>query len=164
MTLYEINKEIEAALELIFASANEETGEVDEAYVHALEELQIQRDEKLEALGCYIKNQRAEAAAIKAEEAALKARRERLTNKADRLEKYVAEMLGGQKWDKSAKVAFTFRKSTQTIVDDETALPDEYFRVKTERKPDLNAIKAAIKAGTVVNGAHNVEVNNMSVV
>ena len=164
MTLYEINKAIEQALEAIFASENPETGEVDEAYVHALEDLQVQRDDKLEALGCYIKNSRAQAEAIKAEEKALKARREKLEHKAERLEAYVATMLDGQKWDKSAKVAFTFRKSDRAVVDDRDALPAEYFRTKTTTEPDLTAIKKAIKAGTAVAGAHVVEINNISTI
>lgn len=164
MTLYEINKEIEAAVEAVFASENPETGEVDEASVQALEALQAQRDEKLEALGCYIKNKRAEADAIAAEEKALKARRDSLNHKADRLEAYVAQMLGGTAWDNSPKVAFKFRRSERAVVDNRDALPAEFFRTTTKSEPDLTLIKKTIKAGTPVEGAHVVEVNNISTI
>lgn len=162
MTLYEINKDIEATLNAIMASVNED-GEVDEAYVHQLEDLQLQRDDKLEGIGCYIKNLRAEAVAIKAEEANLKARRTALENHAERLTNYVADMLGGEKWDKSPKVAYSFRKSERVVIGDESLIPAEYIKTKTETAPDLTAIKNAIKAGNDVAGARVVTFNNVQI-
>ena len=74
MTLYEINQNIESALERMFTEVDEETGEVKDELVTELAELNIARDEKLEAIGCYIKNLQAEAAAILEESKQLKAR------------------------------------------------------------------------------------------
>ena len=74
--LFDINRDIEQALENILNSVNEETGEVDESYVHLLEDLQIQKDEKLESIGCYIKNLNANIKAFQEEEKVMKRRRE----------------------------------------------------------------------------------------
>lgn len=163
MTLYEINKEIEQALNLIFESADPETGEVDEAYVHQLEDLNMQRDDKIENLGCYIKNLRADVAAIKEEEKNLKARRAALENKEARLTQYLTDMLGGERFDKSARVVIGWRKSTQVVIDNLDAIPAEYIREKVERTADKTAIKKAIDAGTAFEGAHIAESNNIQI-
>lgn len=159
MTLYEINKEIETAIEAIFNSVNEETGEVDEALVHILEDLNVQRDEKLENYGCYIKNLTAEAQAIKAEEERLADRRKTIENKVERMKVYVGTILNGEKWDKSSKVAFSFRESKKAVIDDESKIPPIYVKVNTTTTPDKTAIKKAILDGCTVPGAH-VEINN----
>ena len=104
MTLYEIKREIEEAIDAIFASVDEETGEVSEDAVNKLAELNAARDEKLDNIGAYIKNLMAEAEAIKAEEKKLADRRRVIENKVERLKAYVASILGGQKWN-SARVA-----------------------------------------------------------
>lgn len=163
MTLYEINHDIEETLNLLLASMNPETGEVDEVYVHQLEDLNVQRDEKLESIGCYIKNLEAEAEAIKKEEEALKQRRETAERKANSLAQYITEMLGGEKWS-CPRVAFSFRKSEQvTTVDDLELIPDEYCVIKTERKVDKKKIKEAIKAGVEVRGAWLTEKINLNI-
>ena len=38
------------------------------------------------------------------------------------------------------------------VIDDESAIPDEYVKVKTEISPDKNAIKKALKEGAEVSG------------
>ena len=40
------------------------------------------------------------------------------------------------------------------VVDDESALPDDYVRVKTTISPDNVAILSALKEGVEVPGAH----------
>ena len=163
MTLYDINKDIEETLNSLLNSMDPETGEVDEAYVHQLEDLNIQKDEKLESIGCYIKNLEAEAEAIKKEEEALKQRRQSAERKAERLAQYITEQLGGEKWS-CPRVAFSFRKSEQvTTVEDESLIPDEYCTIKTERKIDKKKIKEAIKAGIEVRGAWLTEKINLQV-
>ena len=162
MTLYEINKDIESVIEDMFINVDEETGEVSKEYVDRLSELQMQKDEKLENIGCYIKNLNAEAKAIKAEEDSLKKRREALENKSDRLKKYVSSILNGEKFE-STKVVFAFRKSDEVSIPDESLIPKEFMVTKTEEKPDKVAIKKALKEGKEVRGAFLVDKNNMSV-
>ena len=59
MTLFEINEQIQKAIELGF---DPETGEILDA--SALEQLQIDRDEKIENICLYIKDLTAEAKAL----------------------------------------------------------------------------------------------------
>lgn len=163
MTLYEINQEIEAAIAAMFEEVNEETGEVKPGTVELLEQLNIERDEKIETLGIYIKNLTAEAAAIKAEEKKLKERRDKKENKIARLKSYLTEQLGGEKWDRSAKVSIAFRTSSPVAIDDESKIPAKFMREKTETSPDLTAIKEAINAGEKVPGAHIEEKKNIQI-
>ena len=163
MTLYEINKSIDEAINRMFIEAEENDGEVSQETTDLIAELQISQYEKIEAIGCKLKNMDAEVEALKNEEKALKARRERKEKSRESLAKYTCAMLNGENWDKSPKVAFSFRKSKQTIVDDENLIPDEYFKVKIEKKPDLTSIKKAIEAGQITEGAHIADKINMSV-
>lgn len=163
MTLYDINQQMEEAINRMFAEANENDGEVSQETTDLIAELQITKDEKIEAIGCKLKNFDAEIEALKNEEESLKERRKSKESKREGLASYVAKMLGGENWDKSSKVEFSFRKSEQTIIDDETLIPDEYFKIKTDVKPDLTAIKKAIKAGELTEGAHIANRINMTV-
>lgn len=152
MTLYEIKQEMEDAINAVFANVDEETGEVPEEAVAKLSELQMQRDEKLDNLGAYIKNLSAEVDSLKAEEKNLKARREVKEHKIESLKAYVSECLNGEKFE-SARVAFSFRKSESVGIDDVNSLPDEFKISETSVKADKKAIKDAIKNGQDVHGA-----------
>lgn len=94
MRLYEINAELENA----FANAiDAETGEiVDEAMAERFEQLQIDRDVKIENIACLIKDISAEVAAIKAEKDALYARQKSAENKVTSLKKYLAACIGDE--------------------------------------------------------------------
>lgn len=162
MTLYEINEQIRLVLEY---GVDHETGEMDEASWQALDELQMARDEKLEAIGLFIKNLSAEAEAIKAEADALKLRATRKANRAERLREYLRDALvyeGLQKFE-TAKVAYTLRKVRKVEITNEEALPECFRREKITVEPDKVAIKAAIKAGEVVEGAELVESQSLTI-
>jgi Skp family chaperone for outer membrane proteins len=161
MTLYEIKREIEEAIDAMFASVDEETGEVSEDAVNKLAELNAARDEKLDNIGAYIKNLMAEAEAIKAEEKKLADRRRVIENKVERLKAYVASILGGQKWS-SARVAYSFRKSEKVIVD-ENNLPKTYMVKKVEFAPDKKTIKELLKSGKKIRGAYIEESQNIQI-
>ena len=167
MTLYEINKEIEDALNNIYSSMDEETGEVDETYVNQLEDLQMKRDEKLDNIGAYIKNLMAEAKMLKEEEQALKARRESKERRVESLKNYVASNLAGQEIQKfeSARVCFSFRKSKAVVIDEAYIenIPSEYL-IAQEPKIDRKALKADIEAGKDLDGiAHIEEKQNLQI-
>ena len=134
MHLYEINAEIESAIEAMMANADPETGEVRQEDLDKLGELQIARGEKLEAIGCVIKNKKAEAKAIKEEADALTKRRKSIEREVDGLEKYVSMMLKGEPFE-SAKVRFSYK----------------------------DAIKDAIKAGKKVRFAHIEKKQNLQI-
>ena len=162
MTLYEINEQIRLVLEY---GVDHETGEMDEASWQALDELQVARDEKLEAIGLYIKNLSAEADAIKAEADALKTRAVRKANRADRLREYLRDAMiyeGMQKFE-TARVAYSLRKVQKVNILREDALPERFRREKITVEPDKVAIKAAIKAGEAVEGAELVERQSLTI-
>ncbi|GEM_PF-2512853 len=161
-TLYEINAEIEKALDDMLNSIDPETGEVDEAYVHVYEELNLQKDEKLDSIGAYIKNLQVMSDAIKNEEGNLEERRKVIDKKINRLKNYVSEILAGEKWS-NARVAFSFRKSDSVDIPDDTLIPDEYIKTEVKKTPDKKAIKEALKAGKEVRGAFLIDKNNLQV-
>lgn len=155
MTLYQINEQIAKAIELGF---DPETGEIlDES---ALEQLQMDRDEKIENICLYIKDLVAESKALADEAKALTERKERSAKKAESLKNYLQAMLDGQKW-KSNKAIVSYRKTQSVVVDDMDALKPEFLRIKKE--PDKTAIKEVLKAGAAVAGAHLEDKQSMSI-
>ena len=155
MTLYEINEQIQKAIELGF---DPDTGEILD--MTALEQLQIARDEKIENICLYIKDLMAEEVALKTEEIKLAGRRMHDEKKVASLKRYLQEMLAGQKW-KSAKAVVSYRKTQSVVIDDMEALPEHLMRVKTE--PDKAAIKEILKSGEKVDGAHLEDGQSMSI-
>ena len=108
MTLYEIDKEIQALIT--------EDGEIED--IERFDALAMERDKKIENVGCWIKNLDAEAAAIRKEEIALAERRHRLESKAERLTAYLDHALAGAKFE-SPRVAISYRKSKAVEIQDE---------------------------------------------
>lgn len=152
MKLYEINDRIDEILERGFAF-EEETGEFWD--MDDLDSLDMALDLKLESCALAYKNLKAEADALEAEEKTFKARKEAAKKKAERLQGYILLNL-----NRSGKTALetnlckvTTRASSHVNVTDEDSLPEEFIRLKIERKPDLRAIAKAIKEERVVPGA-----------
>lgn len=167
-SLYEIDANIIELLETGFNSAciDEETGEVDEEKANAyLENLQIDRKDKIENIAVFIKSLEADALAIKAEEKRLKERREAKERKAERMKSYVANsmLLHGDLKLETPRVALSFRKSDSVVVDDIALLTDEYITTKTEVVPNKTALKQALKYGEIINGAHLEEKQNLQI-
>lgn len=155
MTLYEIDRAIEDTLLL---AIDPETGEVkDEALLDQFEQLQMDRDQKIENIGCFIKNLEADAAAIKAEAKNLAARAKAAENKAEHLREYLQFCLGGEKFN-TPRLAVSFRHSKKVEVDPDRLydIPEEYLRYK-EPEPDKKAIGDALKAGQDIPGCELVE-------
>ena len=161
MKLYEIDQQ----LELLLSNVDEETGEllIDPA---AIDELMLTREAKLEGIALWIKDLRAEAAMVKAEETQLHDRHVALENKADRTAAFLQNYLNGSTF-KSAKVAVSYRKSTQVQIDQEAFWPwcldhPEYARRK-DPEPNKAAIKDALKAGEEIPGAELIENISMTI-
>ena len=153
MTLWEIDQGIMACLDA-------ETGEIIDPEM--LTALSMEREAKLENVACWIKNLRAEAAAIKAEKDALAKREKASAKKAEDLENWLVQALGGQAFN-TAKCAVGFRKSQRVDVLDKAIIPEAFMKAKTEYSPDKNAIAAAIKAGQEVSGCVLTDYLNISI-
>ena len=142
MNLYEIDARISALVD-------PETGELLD--FEAFDALNLERERKIENLGCWIKDLSAEATAIKAEEDALKKRREALESKRERLKDYVDRFLAGVNFE-TARVVMKYRKSparaepAPEFVAWAKENRDDLLRYK-EPEVDKKALLAALKAG-----------------
>jgi len=163
MNLYEIDQAISAMIE---NSVDPETGELV-LNEDALNDLQMERDAKVENLALYIKNLKAEAIAIKAEEDALAKRRQSAEKKAARLTEYLKDALDGEKFS-TAKVAVTFRSSQSVELEKDFLLwatktnNDNLLRYK-DPEPNKVAIKALLAEGGYVPYAKLVTTTSMTV-
>ena len=158
-TLFDINAQIR---DLWDHMIDAETGEVDSRAYELCDKLEIERSEKIENIGCWIKNLRSDAEALKAESLNMAKRAQFASRKADRLQEYLADALAGEKFQ-TPKVYIGWRRSTSVKVEDPDRLPSNFVREIIEKKPDLAGIKDALKAGVPVEGAELVEKNNIQI-
>lgn len=147
MKLYEIE---DAILECI----DTETGEVID--IERLNELQMEREAKIENVACWIKDLKAEAEAIKAEKMALAKRQQVAENKAESLKNWLAYALDGRKF-KTARCAVSFMKTEAVEVTPEglenlMRAGNDEFLTYTDPKPNKTALKQALKDGLNVEG------------
>ena len=141
-----------------------ETGEIDQEKANSLlEGLQEAWDTKVENIGLFIKNIEAEAKAIKEEEKNLADRRKALENKSESLKAYLQYSLEAHDKEKfeTAKIKMSFRASQQVVILDETKVPEQYLKVKTEI--DKTAIKTALKEGATFDYATIVDKKNLQI-
>lgn len=152
MKLYEINNEI-------LNCVDAETGEIFD--VDRFEELELERDAKIENICLWIKNLKAEAEALKAEKDVFAARQKAAENRMESLKRYISGYLDGAKFE-SAKVKVSYRKSESIEIEDVHKLPEEYLRYK-EPEADKTALKAALKAGVQIDGVGIVVNQNIQI-
>ena len=166
-TLYELDAKIAELLDTGFEMSciDAETGEIDETQLAIyLEQLQLDRKTKIDNIAVYVKNLEAEAVAIRAEEKRLKERREAKERKAERLKNYIktSMLLQGETKFESARVSMALRNSKAVVVD-ESKLESVYFINKIVQSVDKKAIKAALEAGILVEGAMLEERKNLQI-
>jgi NAD-specific glutamate dehydrogenase len=149
--LYEINQDILDCVDL-------ETGEILDT--EKLDALQMERERKLEGVALWVKDLKAEAAAVKEEADKLTARKKALDNKIEGLKNWLLFALGGEKLS-TARCKVYQTHSQRVAVEDEGKLisflqtlnePDKFLRFKD---PELkrDEIKKALKDGTIIPGA-----------
>lgn len=136
MNLYEIENEILNCVDM-------ETGEIVD--IKKLESLQMERDQKIENIGCWIKNLLSDAKALKEEKDNLAARQKVAENKAASLKEFLSKYLDGEKF-KTAKVSISYRKSDSVDISSNATVPEEFLKY-AEPTPDKIGLKSALKAG-----------------
>jgi len=158
MNLYEINNEI------LSTCIDTETGEVID--IEKLNSLNLQMQDKIENIGCWVKNLLSNADQLDAEIKSLTERKKSAKNKAESLKKYLSDFLNGSKFE-SSKVSISYRKSESVEVIDIEQIKllencDDYL---TYKEPEANktAIKDAIKHGVIVPGCSLVEKQNIQI-
>ena len=131
-----------------------------------LDALNIEKDEKIENLLLWAKNLLSEADAIRAEKKTLDSREKSRVNKAENILDYVSRVLDGDKFS-TPRVEVKWRKSTQTVVPDIDAVPDEYCDISVSRKPVKAKIKEYLEgiegSDETCSWAHLEKKNNMSI-
>jgi len=150
--LYEINKQILDCIDL-------ETGEIIET--DKFDQLQIEKEEKLESIALWYKNLLAEADAYKAEKNSFADKQKRAESRAESLKKYLDTALNGQKLH-TVKVDVTYRRSKSLDYDDGATVPEKYLK---HQQPTIDkvGITEAIKSGEVIDGFRLIENQNIQI-
>lgn len=129
----------------------------DEIAMALVEILAGEIEVKAENICKLIKTIDGTAEQFKAEEKRIAERRKAMENKSARIREYMRDRLLSANIDKIQ--AGTFKISIGTVgscaIDNLEAIPPKFLTIIPEQyQPDKNAIKAAIKAGESVPGAH----------
>lgn len=153
MTIYEIDA---AILECV----DQDTGDIID--IDRLEALEMEREQKISNVACWIKDLEAEAEAISKEKKKLAERQAACENKAASLKNYLTFILNGMKF-KDARCSVSYRKSDSVEVDKEVIdkLPEEF--VKVEKSVKKTELKNAMKLGFEFEGCKLVEKNNIQI-
>ena len=163
--LYEINKSIE---DLLNAITDPDSGEVTDP--EALDNLLLEREEKIESVILYYKDVQAELSAVGNEINALNQRADKLENTANGLKIYLSKALEGQNF-KTSKCEVKYRKSesvevTPEFVEWAYSQKDDmspYITHKESDVPNKVEIKKLLKAGGSLPYCKLVENQNISI-
>ena len=153
-SLYDINKAI-----LEFEFEVNEDGEILNA--DALDALEIERDEKIENIALYIKNLLSDAEQFKAEKEAFAEREKAAKTHAERLKRYLADALQGEKFE-TTRAKISWRRSTQLEIADGAKIPAVFYN-QVDPVLDKTRLKAAVKSGTEFDGVSLVEKQNIQI-
>lgn len=138
MNLYDIRQELIDTMEY---GVDVETGEMLEDYdlQAKLDELSMKLDDKIENIGCYIKNLKSDAEALKQEKLNLAQRQKVVENKVEGLTKYLSNFMKMNEIPKfeTPKVKLSFRKSTTVDITDLSKVPQEYIKDRELKDSDV---------------------------
>ena len=162
MKLFDIDEKLAACVKLDESRVvDTESGEIID--LEAIAALEMERDKKIENLGCWYKNLLADAEALKAQKNAFAEREKSAKAKAESLKGFLGRYLNGKKFE-TAKVAMSFRKSEAVEFDAKCIgdVPEEFLKFK-DPELDKVAVKKAIKAGETVPGCELVARQNLQI-
>lgn len=165
MKLYEINEKIKNCIRYDENTAvDTETGEMID--IEALDNLVMEREEKVLNIARWVKELSAEAEAVKAEKLKLGKRQQSLENKVDSLKEYLTKIVTEGEVIKDATSVVKWRKSEVTEVDMKAFLDWEHaddYLTFAEPKVNKADIKKAIKGGALIPGCEVVAKNNLQI-
>lgn len=162
MKLFDMDEKLAACVKLDESRVvDTESGEIID--LEAIAALEMERDTKIENLGCWYKNLLADAEALKAQKNAFAEREKVAKAKAESLRGFLGRYLNGKKFE-TAKVAMSFRKSEAVEFDAKCIgdVPEEFLKFK-DPELDKVAVKKAIKAGETVPGCELVQRQNLQI-
>lgn len=153
LTLYQLADEYRALMDL---AASEEADE--ESFALALDAIQGDLKTKAVAVAQVARNLEAFYDQVNVAMAEMKRRAERACQRAENIRRYLKEQMERAGIHKVESPFFTLAlrlNPPRVAIDDETALPTEYWRVIPERRePDKSALLRAWKSGNEINGCH----------
>lgn len=162
MKLFDIDEKLAACVKLDESRVvDTESGEIID--LEAIAALEMERDKKIENLGCWYKNLLADAEALKAQKNAFAEREKAAKAKVESLRGFLGRYLNGKKFE-TAKVAMSFRKSEAVEFDAKCIgdVPEEFLKFK-DPELDKVAVKKAIKAGETIPGCELVARQNLQI-
>lgn len=119
--------------------------------------IEAEFNEKALAVSHVILNFDSDAAAIDAEIERLQERKRLIASRQKQIKEYLRENMEAAGITKISCPLFTItlaKGREVAVIDDESQIPDELIRVKTEITPDKTAILKLLKEGGEVPGAH----------
>lgn len=159
--------ELTAAYNHITALIDDDATANDELLVY-FNEIEGELQDKATNIAKLIENLEATAENIKAAEGRMAGRRKALENRADSIRKYLLTNMVNSNIFKIECDYFKIAvrdNPPAVIVDDESAVPSEYFRTPEPPKPtiDKKKILADIKEGVVISGVHLEQSKRLSI-
>lgn len=133
----------------------DDDGSLKEAVETTLELVKGDFNDKAQALIVVTQNMEGDVQAIDSEIKRLRARKQAIENRQESLKDYLRENMERTGISKIQCPLFTIscvQGREIAVINIEDAIPDEYMAVKTEIKPDRNAIAKALKEGKEVPG------------
>ena len=159
MNIFEFDKVIADAIE---RAIDQETGEIiSEDALAGLEEIEMEREKKIENCVAYYKDCLARAKAIKEEAKALQDRAKSYENKAENLKNYLQSALNNEVFE-SSKCKISYRKSESVSIDPDALIPSKFIKIR-EPEYDRIALKKALKDGEKIDGVTLVEKQNIQI-
>jgi hypothetical protein len=149
--LYEIKQDILDCIDM-------ETGEITDP--ERLEQLQIDRHEKLRNIAFVAINASADITAYREQDKRFTSKRKAAEKTLQWAKETLARELAGQKM-KEAEFTISYRPSEVVEIDDDADLPAEFIKMKSEW--DKAAIKEALKEGAVFEGCRLVQKQNIQI-
>ena len=149
--LYEIKQDILDCIDM-------ETGEITDP--ERLEQLQIDKHEKLRNIAFVAINASADIEAYKAQEKRFKAKRTAAEKTLAWAKETLARELAGQKM-KEAEFTISYRPSEVVEIDEGADIPPEF--VNMNPVIDKMSLKAALKDGAVISGCRLVQKQNIQI-
>ena len=163
MHLFELNEKFDA----IVAMIEDDDNEIDEqVLIDTLESIELDRDLKLDNIATLIERNNAYANAYAEKQKKLQAAKKQLQTANERLQWYMTQAMdqAGMKELKTENHMLRPRNyKASVVVDDTSAIPEQYMVTKTTVTPDKNAIFKVLKAGEEVPGTH-LEPNRKTVI
>lgn len=161
MKLYEIPEKYRKVLEDI--QVDEETGEI--TGTEALVEFAGDLDETIKNTGLYLFELDNDVQQIDAQIKRLKTRKDNMKRRVDTLKNLMLDAMitTGLKKVQDPLVTVYLRKSSETIIKDETLIPEEFLRKKVTVEPNKTEIKKRLLTGEVVPGAFLQENQNVNI-